>query len=221
MISKTCPCCKITKICEEFNKARSRKGGLQPYCRECQKVKNKEKYWANREKEILRSRAKYQKHKDTSKSYHIKNQDKILAYQREYRKNNQDIIRKGWEKRNTKRRERIANDVNFKIACNLRTRLYGALRYKNPSSRSGSAVRDLGCSIPDLKQWFEQQFYPHPETGKAMTWRNYSYRGWHIDHIVPLNQFDLTDKKQFLKACHWFNLRPLWGIENMSRNKYL
>jgi len=88
-------------------------------------------------------------------------------------------------------RKRLKTDINYKLSCNLRCRLNRAI--KN-NQKAGSAVKDLGCSIPELKIWIEQQFKP------GMTWENYGE--WHIDHIIPLSKFDLTDRKQFLKACH-------------------
>ena len=51
-----------------------------------------------------------------------------------------------------------------------------------------------------------------------MTWNNYGYKGWHIDHIIPLSAFDLADREQFLKACHFTNLQPLRAEENFSKN---
>ncbi len=51
-----------------------------------------------------------------------------------------------------------------------------------------------------------------------MTWDNHGLYGWHIDHVVPLSSFDLTDHKQVKKACHWFNLQPLWAKENLSKH---
>ena len=45
--------------------------------------------------------------------------------------------------------------------------------------KSGSAVKDLGCSIDFLKQYLEVKFY-----GK-MSWDNYGIH-WVIDHIIPL-----------------------------------
>jgi hypothetical protein len=51
-----------------------------------------------------------------------------------------------------------------------------------------------------------------------MTWNNHSQFGWHIDHIKPLDSFDLTDPEQQLVACHWSNLQPLWWRDNLSKN---
>jgi hypothetical protein len=54
-----------------------------------------------------------------------------------------------------------------------------------------------------------------------MSWGNYGFRGWHIDHIIPLASFDLTDREQFLKACHHTNLQPMWAKENLSKGSKL
>ncbi len=48
-----------------------------------------------------------------------------------------------------------------------------------------------------------------------MSWDNYGE--WHIDHIVPLSSFDLTDKSQVNKVCHYTNLQPLWAIDNLRK----
>jgi hypothetical protein len=103
-------------------------------------------------------------------------------------------------------RRRLAVDPQFKIAKLTRSRLHNAVRQ---NFKSGSAVRDLGCSIAELKQHLERQFQP------GMTWENYGE--WHIDHKRPLASFDLTDREQFLQAVHYSNLQPLWASENCSK----
>jgi len=84
----------------------------------------------------------------------------------------------------------------------------GVLHEKN---KAGSAVRDLGCSVEFLKQYLESKFLP------GMTWENWAKRGWHIDHITPLDTFDLTNREQFLQCCHYTNLQPLWWRDNLSK----
>jgi len=94
----------------------------------------------------------------------------------------------------------------------LRARLAQAIKNFN---KAGSAIRDLGCSIEFLKTYLESKFQP------GMTWENHTKYGWHIDHIVPLITFDLTDREQFLKACHYTNLQPLWAKDNLKKGRKL
>lgn len=73
----------------------------------------------------------------------------------------------------------------------------------------------LGCYPEELKVYLEAKFK------KGMSWNNWSYRGWHIDHIIPIASFDLTDIKQQKKAFHYTNLQPLWRKENMLKSDKL
>jgi hypothetical protein len=57
---------------------------------------------------------------------------------------------------------------------------------------------------------------------EGMTWDNWSRTGWHIDHILPLDNFDLADPEQLRRACHYTNLQPLWAKDNLSKgSKYV
>ncbi|MCI0559257.1 MAG: helix-turn-helix domain-containing protein [Nitrososphaera sp.] len=98
------------------------------------------------------------------------------------------------------------NDIQFRLRENLRRRLHQAIRNQH---KSGSTVKDLGCSISVMKQHLEDQFQP------GMTWANYGQ--WHIDHIQPLASFNLEDRQQFLQANHYTNLQPLWAEDNWSK----
>ena len=98
--------------------------------------------------------------------------------------------------------------TNVRLSRALRSRL--RLAIKN-CQKAGSAVRDLGCTINELKSYLQVQFRP------GMTWDNWAIDGWHIDHIKPLASFDLADREQFLQACHYTNLQPLWAEENLSK----
>jgi hypothetical protein len=53
---------------------------------------------------------------------------------------------------------------------------------------------------------------------REMNWDNYGRKGWHIDHIIPLSNFNLQDREQFLKANHFTNLQPLWAEENLQKS---
>ena len=74
----------------------------------------------------------------------------------------------------------------------------------------GSAVRDLGCTIDELKRHLEAKFQP------GMSWENYGK--WHIDHKVAISKFDLTDLEQLKIACNYMNLQPLWAADNIRKS---
>ncbi len=176
-------------------------------------IYNKKYREKNREK-LLKKEKEFRKKNKKSiqkylKKYRKNHRNEAKEYSKEYYKNNnEEIIKKNSEYRQKNKHKRNATEkikrdgnICYKIEINLRSRLYHAI--KN-DQKVGSAISDLGCSVDKLKQYLEKQFYPHPKTRKQMTWKNYGLFGWHIDHIKPLASFDLTDRKQFLNACHYY-----------------
>ena len=137
--------------------------------------------------------------------YRKKNTNKLKVYFKEYAKQNKEKI----NKRNL---NKYHNDIQTNLRHTLRGRLNRAVKRE---SKKGSAVRDLGCSIAELKSYLESKFVD------GMTWENKGKGGWHIDHIIPLSSFDLTDRKQVKKACHYTNLQPLWEQDNLIKGNKL
>jgi hypothetical protein len=189
---------------------------LPYYAKElCKKCHRKTHHYSNAAKAYSISQARIdsikryntsEKHKDSNERYRTseKGKDKITTYRKteEYRLKNNEYKRQAYSVSSL--------NINSKLAALLRSRMNSCIKglYK-----SGSAVRDLGCSIEFLKTYLESQFQ------SGMTWENWSMNGWHIDHILPLSSFDLTDREQLLKACHYTNLQPLWAKDNLSKGK--
>src|SRR5258706_3820855 len=122
---------------------------------------------------------------------------------------NSDHLR--WVKANPEKKRAYdrtyrATNLKRRMADNLRARLRMAIK---TNAKIGSAVRDLGCSVSELMAHLEIKFQP------GMTWENWG--SWHIDHIKPLASFDLTNREQFLIACHYTNLQPLWASDNLAK----
>ncbi len=150
---------------------------------------------------------KLEKNPNWSREYYLKNRVHILSERKKLRDSNIEHTR-SWFRAYHKRR--AATDIQFRLAHNLRTRLHSAI---SNNSKAGSAVRDLGCSMSELKIHLSSKFLPD------MTWENYGE--WHIDHIVPLSRVDLTDRTQFLSVCHYTNLQPMWAKDNISKGNKL
>lgn len=118
------------------------------------------------------------------------------------------VHRKASTKWSAKKRK---ESPQFKLTLQLRNRVKNAIK---TGHRSGSAVKDLGCTVKECIEHIESLFT------SGMNWENHG-RGknkWHIDHITPLSSFDLTDREQFLRACHFTNLQPLWQTDNLKKS---
>lgn len=205
-----------------MSKDRTKKTGYSSYCRLCSATKRRNR--RNRDKEASRQkeRAWYQRNalrlREQKKNWASANRDKVNSYKRKCRSRNliayqlrERLYRVTAKEQITKRmrdysRKRKQSDIQYRISCNLRTRLAQAVRR---GFKAGSAVRLLGCSIQEFKIYFERKFT------EGMTWDNYGE--WHIDHIKPLSKFDLSDKEQIKKACHFSNLQPLWATDNLHK----
>lgn len=101
----------------------------------------------------------------------------------------------------------LKNNTEYKLAHNLRRRLYAAIKM---NYKTGSAVKDLGCTIEEFKSYLESKFE------KNMSWENYGVE-WQIDHIKPLATFNLNDRNELLKACHFTNMQPLFKKDHLHK----
>lgn len=75
---------------------------------------------------------------------------------------------------------------------------------------SSRYILDLcGISLQGLRNHIEGLFKP------GMSWENYGFYGWHIDHVRPCASFEIHQKKE---CFHFTNLQPLWAEENLSKS---
>lgn len=176
-------------------------------------------YKLNRDKLLAKSKKYRQDNADKvkktkTKRYLDKNKDKIKNKIRVYSQRNKEEIRARnceWNRKhrwqiNERTRERMREDIQFRLRALLRKRLSSALKGK---LKQGSAIKLLGCSIEFLKEHLSSKFKDN------MDWDNHGQ--WHIDHIRPLISFNLEDEKQLEAACHYTNLQPLWAQDNLRK----
>lgn len=238
---RECSKCHRTLSFNDFHKNRNTKSGYCSTCKECIRIEKNPKSrrcYIDYENEIrecskCHELLTFEEFYKSSKSMSgVTNCCKNCCYKKhrseEFRKQrrihaqeNKDKIQKN--RKNCRHKTRITsreyvknrkeNDVQYKLCIILRGRLYSALKRE---SKAGSAVKDLGCSIRELKIRLESTFYTR-KTGEEMSWSNYGRKGWHIDHRIPLSSFDLTNREDFLKAVHYTNLQPLWAEDNLYK----
>lgn len=134
-------------------------------------------------------------------------------YMEKYADDKSDHIRKYKKDWSDQNRERLNRQYSRRLRTNPNARLAHAIRSRlNRAIKTNRRTTELlGCSIQELKAHLEAQFAP------GMTWDNHGE--WHIDHIVGLVNWDLTDPVQLAKASHYTNLRPLWANDNLRRKK--
>jgi hypothetical protein len=191
---KVCTKCNSMKNMEEFNKDRSRPDGHHPWCRECSSTIRKP-YFDSR-KQIKN---------EYDKEWYLKNQTRERKRGREnYEKNKKQIF--------AKTLARTKSDINFKMKGVLRKRIAKII---NGHTKGGSAVKDLGCTVDFFVKYIESLWK------SEMNWKNYGsgYGKWQIDHIKPLLNFDLSYRDQFLEACHYTNLQPLWYEDHIIKTR--
>lgn len=196
MKKKRCKNCKQRLVVTSFNKNKSTSDGLSYWCKQCNRVYLRQYYSVNKSNMLAQQKRHYEDNKERilarcylyTKQYRILNREKVASTRRQYEFK--------------KRRE----DLQYRLRRYLRKRLWCALK---GNFKSGSAVRDLGCSIKSLKKHLERQFR------ESMSWDNYG--DWHIDHVKPLSSFNLSEREELLKACHYTNLQPLWKTENLEK----
>jgi len=192
---------------------------------------NRKSYYKNRDK-VLKYQREY--HKDNKKkrkiqrhNYYKKNKKRILRkakeyrekqeykeknreYKREYRKDKNFKEREKAsqrtpehrEKVNFKRRKRKLDDKNFAVQQRLRRLLQNAMKNYTQTGKIWNASKygiDYKLIIEHLK--------PFPE----------DISKYHIDHIIPLCKFDLTNLEEIKKAFAPENHKWLLKEENLKK----
>jgi len=175
----------------------------------------KRKMYAENPKELIaQSKKTYQKMK--------KDPEKLKKYQEYHRQYNlkysqtekRRTYRRRWARENHRKNGKKIYQQRRKrpyerLASVIRARIHDVLKHGYKSARTEKLI---GITIPELKVYIEKQFK------SGMTWENYGFYGWHIDHIMPLSSFNLEDPEEQKKAFHYTNLQPLWAKENLHKH---
>lgn len=228
-MTKVCSKCGIEKDASEFAKRKQSIDGLAHICKFCKAEYDRER----RKKPEVRKRkreldAVWRQNGGLEyfKEYYQIHKTKMLSDSRQWALDHPEEMRQyrsKWSEKdkaeNPERatiycRKKREEDLQFRLRDALRARLNAAIKSE---FKGGSAVRDLGCSIPEFKAHLESKFQ------EGMTWDNWG-KGlgkWNIDHIIPLAAFDLTNRQHVVLACYYLNLQPLWSEDNARKGDKL
>ncbi len=107
---------------------------------------------------------------------------------------------------NTYRRNRYAIDLEFKVMCNMRSRLYMFLKHRN-IKKDGRTHHTIGLSAGNLTKWIQFNLKIDGLTE------------YELDHVIPLASFNVTTFKEIIesKCNHWTNLMPITEAQNSSK----
>lgn len=218
-MTKNCGRCKQDTDFSEFSPCKKGLHGLLAWCKQCARKYANEKYAKDPKTRdrVHKNNVRLWAELTPEDKVHLnycrrekasQNREETNAKSKLRRSENPDVNRKQVERKMV----RYHSDENFRLKENLRSRLRLALI---SGQKAGSAVRDLGCSIPEFRAYIESKFQP------GMTWNN---RGlgkgtWQLDHIVPLAHFDLTNRQHLILACNYLNIQPLWMEHNITKGK--
>lgn len=155
-----------------------------------------------------------------ARSYYQQNAEDIKGRVREYAKRNSSGVReraRSYRKSNAEKirtykrnwtRAREASDHLYCLIRRVGGRISSAIRSAK-ARKSARTIQLVGCSPASLAAHLAAKFKP------GMGWHNRPK--WHIDHVLPLAAFDLSNAKQQRVAFHYSNLQPLWKHENLSK----
>jgi hypothetical protein len=212
METKRCNMCGEDKALDMF--ARNGKN-LRSYCKQCRCVQEANRRKAHpeefKEKDKMRYEANKEVIKDKNKKYRALNRDAICRQKKAYYEQNKEQIKEYHQQnkphRNAWKKNKTLTDPAFRVKESLKTRIHDVLK----NMKASKTNQLIGCSKNELLDWIENQF------GVVYSWETYGEQ-WHIDHVVPIAFFDVTNANEQLLCFSWTNLRPLCANENLQKS---
>ena len=171
-------------------------------CSKCRMIYSKSNFHKNKKsKEGLQAYC-ISCQKEYRKKYYLNKHIQINEHHKRYKEQNREKIR-------LYENNRRKTDLNFRIACNLRSRTSTAFKSQNVM-KTNKTFDLLGCSHSFFKNWIIHQLYGN------MTVENYG-DVWQIDHTLPITSFNLLDENEMKKCFDWINLRPMYMKDNLIK----
>jgi superfamily II helicase len=219
--------CRVCKIEKNINFMVKHK--TDRICKECNKIYRKSKYiyktrpWSDlKNQKICRScnqilnLENFSKHKGGK--YGVDTICKVCAPKlintpegvertKQWIKNNREIVNK-----RAVDRDKILSkeDPEYRIKKHLRVRMWETIIKNSKSTRNGKVEELIGCSVEYYRKHIENQWKPD------MNWKNHGSL-WEIDHIIPLDFFNLMNTNDQKQAFSYNNVQPLYKSDNRRK----
>lgn len=219
METKKCSKCNEVKSIEDFCKDKSRKSGINVYCRECLKkyYQNNIGYFKKHSKEYYKNNA--EKLKGASKIYYYSNIEKVTISLNKYKETNfKDYNERigRWHKAHPEKVKKALSDYKKRMKLISEYRLNNSVSRRINEALNGNKngmpwEKLVGYSFKDLTKHLEKLFK------HGMSWDNYGE--WQLDHIIPRSFFKFSsfDNWEFKYCWSLNNLQPLWKMENIRK----
>jgi len=204
---------KLKKRCREYYANNLESAKIR---REKFKKKNPNYARDNYYKDIEESRIR-------AKEYRQKNTERIKLYKKKYYNKNKEKARLYDQKRNEENpgyrnnyfKKRYQANPIYRLNSNITSAIYRSLK-GNKNGRHWEAI--VGYTLMELKVHLEKQFK------NGMNWANKGRNGWHLDHKIPIEKFNITSIEcdDFKRCWALENLQPMWEADNIRKsNKIL
>jgi len=194
--TRKCARCGVEKDISNFPSRGDRPDRYRATCRGCLQKQQRaynQKYW-EKNKSILTEK---------NKQCREINKNKYKKTRREYYENNKEKLN---EKNLEYLKKRKTEDESFKLKCNIKRRMLIALQ-KQSASKSDTTFNLSGMTGGELYLYLKSL--------------GYNSEIHHIDHIIPLAKFDLTNTEHQQVAFYYLNLQPLTVKENHLKKDLL
>jgi hypothetical protein len=196
-LDKICNRCNETKPIENFIKKRN-------ICKDCNNFKRQQKYNSDEthRQKLISTSINFKKRKIIKKKQLFEEEIGIGNMICKYCLNVKSNCRFRKNRRKCKDCER--NEPISKIIRNVRSRISYAIQ------KDKHTIEYLDCSCREYFNWITSYDDKY----------NYDNHGtlWHIDHVIPVSRFNLSDEYEQMIAFNWRNTMPLLVHDNLSKN---
>ena len=193
METKKCSKCKEEKPLTETYFAIKSNGKWRSECRLCGNKMTRD--YKARNKEHI---------KDYNKTYKKEHKEEISEYNSAYFAEHKDEI---YARRNAY----IKANPSFAVRLLISSRIGSNIKQIHKLEGSNTYFDVLGCTGEFFLKWIE-----YLDTDLLFDWDE--KENWHLDHVNPCSNFNLTERNQLEECFHWSNYQPLLKEDNLSKS---